>query len=287
MAVAECFTLEEFQAKFNNEESCRTFLFKNRFPDGFVCPKCGAKEYVYMEKRHIFQCKHCRHQTSVTSGTIMHRTHLPLVKWFWAIYLCATDKRGISAVELSRQLQISYESAWYLLKRIRKAMGERDANYKLFGLVETDDSYLGGPKTGGKPGRGTTKKIMLVGLSKDSFGNPKYLHLQLAPDVTRETLQSFIDKHIVPGSTIECDGFTSYAGLTGVKVMSKAYKTGYLKWLHKAISNFKTFLLGTYHGRCRDYQAYMDEFCFRYNRRNSPMALFSRLTRAVATSCAC
>jgi transposase-like protein len=287
MATADSFTLAEFQAEFNSEDACRNYLFKNRFPQGFVCPKCGKKEYTYIKNRHLFQCKHCHHQTSVTAGTIMHRSHLPLVKWFWAIYFCVTDKRGISAVALSKQLQISYESAWYLLKRIRQAMGERDANYKLFGLIEADEGFLGGPKTGGKPGRGTTKKIMLVALSKDAKGNPRFLHLQLSPNVTTKTLQAFIDKHVVPGSIVECDGFSSYAGLTGVTVMSQTYKKGYLKWLHKAISNFKTFLLGTYHGRCRDYQAYMDEYCFRYNRRNNPMELFSRLVRATATSRAC
>lgn len=89
-------------------------MFEVRFPEGFVCPKCGCHEYYYLSTRHTCQCKNCRRQTSVTSGTVMHRTHLPLTVWFWAIYLCATDKRGISAKGLARQLDLSYESAWYL-----------------------------------------------------------------------------------------------------------------------------------------------------------------------------
>ena len=114
MARAESITFEEFRTRFSTEEICRAELFRSRFPNGFVCPKCGCTEYYPVRGRNTFQCRACRHQTSVTAGTVMHRTHLPLTAWFWAIYLCATDKRGISAVQLSRTLGICYESAWYL-----------------------------------------------------------------------------------------------------------------------------------------------------------------------------
>lgn len=114
MAHAENITFEEFRTRFSTEESCRAELFRLRFPNGFFCPKCGCTEYYPVRGRNAFQCRACRHQTSVTAGTVMHRTHLPLTVWFWAIYLCATDKRGISAVQLSRTLNICYESAWYL-----------------------------------------------------------------------------------------------------------------------------------------------------------------------------
>ena len=122
MARAESITFWEFRTRFSTEEACRAELFRLRFPNGFVCPKCGCTEYYPVRGRNAFQCRACRHQTSVTAGTVMHRTHLPLTVWFWAIYLCATDKRGISAVQLSRTLGICYESAWYLLRRIRSAM---------------------------------------------------------------------------------------------------------------------------------------------------------------------
>ena len=119
MARAESITFGEFRTRFSTEEACRAELFRLRFPNGFVCPKCGCTEYYPVRGRNTFQCRACRHQTSVTAGTVMHRTHLPLTVWFWAIYLCATDKRGISAVQLSRTLNICYESAWYLLHRIQ------------------------------------------------------------------------------------------------------------------------------------------------------------------------
>ena len=150
MARAESITFGEFRTRFSTEEACRAELFRLRFPNGFVCPKCGCTEYYPVRGRNVFQCRACRHQTSVTAGTVMHRTHLPLTVWFWVIYLCVTDKRGISAVQLSRTLGICYESAWYLLHRIRAAMGKRDEKYELSGNVEVDDGCVGGATRNGR-----------------------------------------------------------------------------------------------------------------------------------------
>ena len=113
MAAAERITFADFQKRFKTE--ALEYLFHQRFPNGFICPSCGAKQYYPMYRRNLCQCKKCRKQTSVTAGTVMHRTHLSLVLGFWAIYLCVNDKRGISASQLSRMPEIGYESAWYLL----------------------------------------------------------------------------------------------------------------------------------------------------------------------------
>ena len=109
MAAAERITFADFQERFKTEEQCRDYLFQQRFPNGFECPSCGAKEYYPIYRRNLCQCKKCRKQTSVTAGTVMHRTHLSLVLWFWAIYLCVNDKRGISASQLSKMLEMGYE----------------------------------------------------------------------------------------------------------------------------------------------------------------------------------
>lgn len=210
MARAEQVTFRAFRARFVTEEACRDYLYQNRFPNGFICPKCGSRECYKLRTRAVCQCKHCRHQTSVTAGTVMHRTHLPLTIWFWAIYLCVTDKRGISATSLSRQLGMSYEAAWYLLVRIRKAMHNRDENYFLTGFIEMDEAYLGGPTHGKKRGRGTERAKMSVAISKDKKGKPLYLYLQAIPDVTTPTLQSVVNEHIAPGSTIQCDGLRRF-----------------------------------------------------------------------------
>lgn len=135
MAHAESITFQEFRTRFSTEDSWRAELFRLLFPNCFVCPKCGCTEYYPVSGRNAFQCWACRRQMSVTAGTVMHRTHLPLTVWFWAIYLCATDKRGISAVQLSRALSICDESGWYHLHRIRATMGQRDENYILSGSI--------------------------------------------------------------------------------------------------------------------------------------------------------
>ena len=150
-------SIEEFSALFPTEAACRERLFRIRWPDGFICPKCGGRESWYQEPKKVYQCKdkYCRHQASLTAGTIMEHTRLPIKTWFWAIYLMATDKRGSSATYLSTTLKIRYKSAWLLLQKLRSAMGKRDARYLLNGIVEFDDTYFGGPKTGGKKGKGT------------------------------------------------------------------------------------------------------------------------------------
>lgn len=286
MAKAMEISFKEFCEKYRTEDACRTELFRQRFPKGFVCPKCGCAEYYLIRSRKVCQCRQCRHQTSVTSGTVMHRTHLPLTIWFWAIYLCVTDKRGISATQLSKTLSISYESSWHLLSRIRSAMGQRDANYQLSGIVEMDDCYVGGTSHNGKRGRGTDKAKVVVAISKSQKGIPMYARMKLVDDIKGRTLQEIVDESITDNTVIECDGYSSYRGLEGVEVNYKVYQAGDLHWLHTMISNFKAFLLGTYHGRCTLLQRYMDEFCFRFNRRSFGDQLFLRLTRAVATSCA-
>ena len=163
-------------------------------------------------------------------------------------------------------------------------MHDRDQNYLLEGILEMDEAYLGAPKHGKKRGRGTEREKMAVAVSKDADDHPLFLRLQIIPDVTTTTLQNVVDARVKPGSVIECDGYRSYPKLDNVTVDASKYQIGDLKWVHIAIGNFKAFLLGTYHGSCGDYQPYLDEFCFRYNRRFQPRQLFARLSRAVATS---
>ena len=285
MAHAAAITFKEFRHRYNSEDACRAELFRLRFPNGFVCPKCGCVEYYPIQGRNTCQCRSCRHQTSVTAGTVMHRTRLPLTIWFWAIYLCATDKRGISAVQLSRTLGICYDSAWHLLNRSRTAMGQRGEKYLLFGIVELDDGYVGGPSHNGKRGRGTEKAKIVVAVSKAENGMPLFARMKVVENIQGKTLQEIIDQYFAPQTKVECDGYRSYMNLEGVELNAKRYETNDLHWLHKAISNLKAFLLGTYHGRCTNLQANLDEYCFRFNRRMTGNQIFLRLTRAVATSC--
>ena len=164
-------------------------------------------------------------------------------------------------------------------------MGQRDEKYLLSGIVELDDGYVGGPSHNGKRGRGTDKAKIVVAVSKTANSAPLFTRMKVVDNVQGKTLQEIIDQYFVPKTKVECDGYRSYLNLEGVELNAKKYETDDLHWVHKAISNLKAFLQGTYHGRCTKLQAYLDEYCFRFNRRMTGNQIFLRLTRAVATSC--
>lgn len=288
MAHCEKISFKMFRERFQTEDSCRDFLFRQKWPNGFVCPKCGGHHfYEVRHGRGVYQCAHCRHQTSLTANTAMHRTHLPLTTWFWAIFLMGTDKRGISAVNLSEKLDICYESAWCLLRRIRAVMAEKDADYMLSGIVEFDDTYFGATSEGGKRGRGTAKTSVLVALSKDEKGKPQFLKMQVVADLKSATIGDFAMGNIRPGATIRSDAFGSYRKPLGENYdhQFEVYRSDseMLKWLHTIIGNAKAFVNGTFHGLAAGgLQRYLDEFCYRFNRRFFQPELFARLLTAVA-----
>jgi transposase-like protein len=154
-----------FQEEFRNEEDCYAWLFKTRWPKGFVCRKCGGKKYwLIATQRRLYKCRNCRDRTSLTSGTIFHKTRTPLLKWFMLIFRMATSKTGVSINEMARELEINdYKTVWTMAHKVRKAMADRDAHYTLAGLVEIDESFFG-QSFSGKRGRGA-EKIELVSLS--------------------------------------------------------------------------------------------------------------------------
>lgn len=286
MAKQKSISFIELQERLNNEKECRKFLFEQRWSDGFICPMCGCREYYDIKTRNKYQCKNCKYQASVTAGTIMDKTHLKLRTWILAMYLIAQDKRGISAMQLSKQLDLPYNTAWFLLHRIRKAMAERDTNYMLTGIVEFDDTYIGKAKKGSKRGRGTAKTKVLVAVSKDDDGKPKYAKMQVVPNLKGKTIGEFAKNTIAQGSVVESDAYHSYR-----KPLSEKYLHEYqvfdadsemLHWLHTIVSNAKSFIRGTFHGLDKKHlQSYLDEFCYRFNRRRIESQLFSRLACAV------
>lgn len=286
MAKAKSMSLLEFQSKFHSEQVCREHLFQLRWGEAFACPSCQCAGYYYIERRRLYECRSCGHQTSLTAGTIMHKTKLPLLVWFWAIYLVAHDKRGRSALSVSQVLNLNYRTSWRLLRKIRSAMSERDAGYQLAGIVEMDDAYFGAPSPG-TDGRGTTKTGVAVTLATDDSGNPRYVRMHVINRVTIAEIHRVAQDCIASGSTIVSDGHISYKHLheLGYKHVSQNYNKSdpeeFLKWLHILIGNAKTFIDGTYHGLGSRYlQSYLDEFCYRFNRRRFPNELFGRLLNA-------
>ena len=289
MASEKRMSLQEFEKKFSTEEQCRAYLQKKRWPNGCVCPKCGARHAVALSNG-LFQCSKCRHQTSVTAGTVLHRSHLPLTKWFLAIYFVSQDKRGISAVELQARLGVTYKTAWYVLSRIRKAMGQRDDAYRLENEIEFDDAFFGGPTVGKKRGRGTEKAKVFVALSLDKKGHPRFLKMKKAKDVRKKTVQTFAENFFAKDAVIHTDGFRSFvSALCAFDHRPRLYDTnsGTLRWLHIVISNAKAFILGTFHGLPSKYlDSYLNEFSFRFSRRALGAKLFDHLCVALAVSSA-
>ena len=216
-------SLIEFQKEFPDDEACVKHIVVQRWPDGFVCPQCGHSEAWYLSNRHLYDCKICRFQTSVTAGTIFHGTRTPLVKWYWMIFHMAMDKVGVSIAEMQRLLDIKqYRTAWLMAHKIRKAMSDRDAQYSLAGLVEMDDSFFG-PK-GTKRGRGSERKstvLCAVSLYRDLRGeeHPGFAHMRVVDNASSSTIEDFLDR-LGCGSTskegqdlleaIRTDGWRSY-----------------------------------------------------------------------------
>lgn len=209
MAKKKWYPLGTFMKEFSTEAKCGEYLANLRWPDGFVCPECGSRHACLLSNGR-YQCAECRHQISVTAGTVLHRTHMPLTKWFLAFYFVSQDKRGISAVALMSMLGTTYKTAWYMLKRIRAAMGQRDKTHQLSGTIEFDNTYLGGPTVGKKRGRGTEKAKVFAAVSMDERGNPCYAKMQVTQNIKQASVKKFAQAAFAQGSTIHSDGYRSY-----------------------------------------------------------------------------
>src|SRR5438445_1606583 len=207
-------TLREFQSRFANEEACQQYLAACRWPDGFVCPRCGNRR-AYELKPKRWQCAGCRHQSSLTAETILHNTKTPLTVWFWAAYLMTTDKRGVSALFLQRQLGLRrYETAWMMLHKFRRAM-VNIAREPLRGEVEVDETWVGGTQAGLRGSRqlkGRKAALVLVAVEKRGRATGR-ARMAVIPDFKSTTLTAFLKQNLAPGTTVYTDGLKTFTGL--------------------------------------------------------------------------
>lgn len=283
-------SLAEFQRAFPDEASCAAFLSARRWPDGFACPACGEARAVALKSRpRLLECLDCGRQTSMTAGTAMHRSKLPLTTWFWAAHLLATHSNGMSARQLADQLDVTYKTAWLLAQKLRRTMVDPNRDL-LEGVVEVDQTEI--PFRVGdtffEPGN--AGKILIAGAvevierdthkAKPRRQGTKYLdtrsgRLRLAAinDNSAASIETFVRANVKPGSTLITDGHASYPGLAGgyrhdPRVIGAMAAHVVLPWSHRAFSLMKRWALGTYHGlRRKHVDTYLDEFVFRYNRR--------------------
>jgi hypothetical protein len=282
-------SLIEFQQRFSDEAACAQYLIATRWPDGFVCPGCGGGKAWQLEtKAWTFECAGCGRQTSVTAGTIMHHSKLPLTAWFWAAYLMATHSNGISALQLQRQLAFgSYKTAWLLGAKLRSSMLAPDRS-PLAGLVEVDETEIAcrsknDPLTG-SGGRSHQGKVLVVGAVEvvDSGAGPGRIRLSQVPDYSASSLHAFLAASLAPGAIAKTDGWSGYPGAAGLihdpHVVGKMAAHVILPWVHRIFANLKVWALGVYHGlRRKHLQSYLDEFVFRFNRRRTRHAAFRSL----------
>ena len=295
-------SLIAFQQAFASEEACAQHLRGLRWPDGFTCPRCGHTEAWYIRTRKLLDCKRCRLTTSLTAGTIFHKTRTPLLKWYWLIYRMAMDKVGISIAEMQRLLEIRDDkTAWLMAHKVRKAMADRDAGYGLAGLVELDDSFFG--PAGRTRGRGSERKstvLCAVSLYRDRKGQerPGFAHMQVVNDASAKSIAGFLERLGCGAATAEgrqlleairSDGWRSYGraakdkDLAHCKVILRDPQAAgrLLPWVHRVISNAKAVIRGTHRGVSEKHlQAYLSEVCYRFNRRFWEKELFDRLVTA-------
>ena len=275
-------SLGEFRSWFSTDADCLDYLEWLRWPDGFVCPGCGNPGgWALGDGR--FRCVTCRSCTSTTAGTIFDRTRTPLTVWFMACWLFATQKDGLSAQSLQRELEIgSYQTAWAMLHRLRSVL-VRPGRERLSGRVEVDETYIGGEEPGLRGGRAKGKKT-LVGIAVEvrepkGFGRCRMRVLQ---DLSAASLHPFVTDHVEPQATVITDAWQGYVGIEVLGYTCQRHSQraarragidayGMLPGVHRIASLAKRWLLGTHQGSVdpAHLQAYLDEFVFRFNRRRS------------------
>ena len=282
---------QEFLAQFRSEEDCWNYIFEIRWPNGFVCPKCGNSNKYWLTEQKLIHCSSCGYQASITGGTIFHGTRKPLLLWFHIMWWVVAQKTGASANNLMDFMGFgSYETAWSWLQKLRRAM-VRPERERLTGEVEVDETYIGGKEIGsGKQGRGAETKTLVVVAAECIGKQIGRVRFKCIPEASGKYLLQFIDENIESGSTIVTDGWKGYSSLTNyekykheIKFISGSEKDAHelLPHVHLVDSLVKRWINGTHQGSVspKYLSYYLDEFAFRFNRKLSTYRgkLFYRL----------
>ena len=291
----------EFMNNYQTESSCRQRYKELRDQVGVICKKCGCKEHYWLNSKQLYQCKSCRFRTSLRSGTIMQSSKLPFRYWFVAIWLMGYSKKGTSACNVQRQLKHKrYEPIWSMLHKIRSAMGKRDNLYLLTGNVEVDEGFFETivPKEekeeSRKRGRGSQKQTMaMVFAETEEVISPKthrpskkckYFKMSICDDFTAKTAKEKIKRLVSENARMITDGYSTYKSLAkefqNMNVEKVPSKEAHIKlpWVHIAIGNAKKVLQGIHQHTKREYiQNYLDEFCYKLNRRYYENEIFDRI----------
>ena len=293
--------LLNFIREYPDELSCKEKFKSYRDELGIDCSKCGSTAHYWKKDKEQYECKSCNHRTTLRSGTVMHKSKLPYRYWFIAMHLLTSTKKSFSAKEIQRQLgHKRYAPIWHMVHKIRLAMGKRDDEYILAGSIELDEGFFSTEVPEDKKqeplkrGRGSQKKSkVLVMAESEWLESPKkgkkprrvgYLKMKVIEDLKKETINAQVKQLASDATEVNTDDSTSYVELKdyiprhNAQVIPKEKVGEVLPWVHIAISNAKRQLLNSYHNIKPEFlQAYLDEFCYKFNRRYMGEALFGRL----------
>jgi hypothetical protein len=299
--------LIDFIKDFPNEESCKQKFKEYRETVGVSCKKCGGTDHYWKRDKEQYECKNCRTRTTLRSGTILQGSKLPYHYWFITMHLLTSTKKTFSAKEIQRQLGHNrYQPIWSMVHKLRAAMGKRDEEYILAGRLELDEGYfttevpIEEKQKPLKRGRGSQKKSKVLVMAESDFvdndykkGKPKrvgYLKMKVIDNLEKETINQAVRELASNATEIDTDHSTSYVDLKDFvprhnsQVIPKEKVGEVLPWVHIAISNAKRQLLNTFHDIKPEFlQNYLDEFCYKFNRRYFGEALFGRLLVAVVS----
>ncbi len=293
MARTSPFTdLTALVSRFHSEDKCREYLEQLRWPEGVRCPRCDARKGISrIETRGQFECNSCGYQFSVRVGTVLHDSHLPLWKWFLAVYVMGHSQEGVSANQLRRMLGLSYKTAWYLCHRIRSAMEEASPDL-LTGTVEADETYIGGKlRTGTQRADMLKNKTMVIGAIER--GGDIRLRVSRQHRATSREVQGFLAEVAADDTTaIYTDQATWYKGIADQNTRHESVDHSAEEWVRGDVSTqsiesawslLKRSIVGSYHQlSAKHLQAYMDEFTFRFNNRENPFLFRDTLLKLIS-----
>ena len=280
----------QFREAYGTEEQCRAVVEKLRWPGGFACPLCGGAEGKWLRTRPKIQCRACRHQVSLTAGTVFHATKLPLTSWFLAMWLIATAKNGISSVELGRRLGIKQTNAWALKQKVMAVMAGRENAERLDGRIEMDDAYLGGHRPG-RRGRGAAgKQPFVAAVSTSDERRPREIKLLPVEGFRKREVKRLIAEHLAPAGRVVTDGLSCWTAAAEAGLEHRAMATGSgrraagwspFKWVNTTLGNVKAAITGTYRQISPKHAGrYLGSFAWRYNRRFQLDSLVPRLVHS-------
>lgn len=297
-------TIVEFFSTYPDEASCKSFFKLQRSIEHKACKECGSLHIYWQERESRWRCKECKHAMGLKKGTVMENSNLGYRIWLWGLYLMSLTKKGFSAAEVQRLIgHKRYEPIWLMMQKIRISMGNRDEKYPLDGYVEMDEGFFEGHRKKDehelivKPAKEVDRQVkaiiavsitpIVVGERKDGrpITKPGYLKMNVVKSISKIDVSFEANKMITKNSIVTTDGKTSYRTLKSICKKHIALviddKTKIAKafpWVHTAISNAKKKLLGLHHHVKDNYmQNYLNEFCYKFNRRYFGENLFERL----------